>query len=127
MRKEFQRFLIGFLTFIVGVFGAESYLNYQMHREWQMSQESRLHRELRYLRLSIGEYATAKGELPQSLDDLVKAEYLQEVPVDPVTHQRVWKIVAGNYPNSLNGKQGIVDIHSTSSAISSQGTTYDSW
>ena len=127
MRKEFYRFLIAGFTFIIGVGGADYYQNYQMRRDYQMWQESRLHQELHLLRRSIDEYAAAKSELPQSLDELVKAENLQEVPVDPITHKRVWEIVVGSYPNSLNGKQGIVDIHSTSSAISSQGTAYDAW
>ena len=127
MRKEFKRFLIMLLTFMIGVVGAEYHRNYQFRRDQMMCQESLLRRDLFRLRRSIDEYAVDKGELPQSLDDLVKAEYFQEIPFDPITHRRAWKIVVGTDPNSTRGNQGIIDVHSTSSAISSQGIAYEDW
>jgi len=127
MRKEFYRFLIAFLTFFAGLVGADYYRVYQSRHDQLMWQESVLRRDLFRLRRSLDVYATDKGELPKSLDDLVKAEYLQEVPFDPITHRRAWKIVVANDPNSVRGNQGIVDVHSNSSAISSQGTAYEEW
>ncbi len=127
MRKEIYRFLVAFLTFIVGIVGVDHYRDYQRWQDELMWQESRLRANLFCLRRSIDEYAAGKGKLPQSLDDLVKAEYLEEVPFDPISRSRDWRIVVGNDPNSINGNQGIIDIHSTSSATSSQGTDYEEW
>ena len=127
MRKIYGRILIAFLTFFIGVVGASYHRDYQLRHRELLWQECRLRDSLFRLRRFTDVYAADKGELPQSLDDLVKAEYLEDVPFDPITHRRAWKIVVGNDPNSVNGKQGIVDVHSTSLIISSRGTAYEEW
>jgi hypothetical protein len=127
MRKIFRRFLVAFLTFLIGVVGASYHRDYQLRHRELLWQECRLRDSLFWLRRSIDVYTADKGEMPQSLDDLVKAEYLEDVPFDPITHRRAWKIVVGNDPNSVNGKQGIIDVRSSSSIISSRGTAYEEW
>ncbi|HEV7860562.1 MAG TPA: hypothetical protein VGO91_18230 [Pyrinomonadaceae bacterium] len=127
LRKNISRFLIALLTFSMSVIGVSYYRDYQRPREELLWRESRLRRDLFYLRRSLDEYAAEKGALPQSLDDLVKADYLTEVPFDPITHRRAWKIVVGNYPNALQGQQGIIDVHSTSAALSLEGAAYEDW
>jgi general secretion pathway protein G len=127
MRKELRHLIIALLTFTIGVVAAFSYRDHQAQRNELMWRESRLYCDLFHMRRSIDEYTADKGELPQSLDDLVKAGYLQEVPYDPFTNRRVWKVVAASDPNSLKGTHGIVDVHSTALIISSQGTPYNQW
>jgi len=69
------------------------------------SKESVLKNNLFTLRQVIDEYTYDKKKAPQSLQDLVAAGYLQNIPIDPITnsqrylahHQR--RCAAGRRPN----------------------------
>ena len=63
----------------------------------------------------------------QSLDDLVSSRYVRELPVDPFTGQKDWAASTGDDPNSSEGEQGVMDVHSASSEVSSEGTPYSEW
>jgi general secretion pathway protein G len=91
------------------------------------ARESVLRDDLAQMRKLIDQYAADKGQLPQSLDDLATSGYLREVPVDPITGQKEWNTVMGQDPNSAEGGQGIVDVHSTSTDRSSEDTPYSDW
>src|SRR5882672_7327461 len=54
------------------------------------ARETVLHDDLFKMRSLIDQYAADKGKLPQSLDDLVTAGYLRELPVDPITDNADW-------------------------------------
>jgi general secretion pathway protein G len=86
-----------------------------------------LRQDLHVLRVVVDQYAAEHGVLPQGLDDLVKAGFLREVPDDPMTGKKDWKVVIGDDPGSTKGRKGIVDIHSASTARSSKGTPYNEW
>ena len=53
------------------------------------------------MRKLIDEYAADKGKLPQSLDELVTAGYMREVPKDPITDTADWAIATGDDPTRL--------------------------
>jgi general secretion pathway protein G len=91
------------------------------------TREAVLRDDLFKLRSLIDQYAADKQKLPQSLDDLVTEGYMRELPVDPFTGQKDWTITTGEDPNSTEGDQGIVDVHSASSDVSSEGTPYSEW
>jgi general secretion pathway protein G len=91
------------------------------------SREAVLRDDLYKMRSLLDQYAADKGKLPQSLDELVAARYMREIPVDPVTGQKDWSIATGDDPNSTSGEQGVTDIHSASADISSEGTPYSEW
>src|SRR6476469_7569306 len=91
------------------------------------TREAVLRDDLRKMRSLIDQYAADQGKLPQSLDELVRAGYMREVPVDPVTNQKDWAVSTGEDPNSLNGEQGMTDVHSSSTETSSEGTAYSEW
>jgi general secretion pathway protein G len=91
------------------------------------SREAILKDDLIQMRKLIKEYAADRGELPQSLEDLAKAGYLHEVPEDPITQKKDWKVVMGKDPNLAKGKRGIIDVLSSSTAKSLEGTPYDKW
>jgi general secretion pathway protein G len=99
----------------------------QYQRTVLQAQESVLKDDLFQMRKLIDQYAADKGKLPQSLDDLVTAGYLREMPVDPITGQRDWNVEMGEDPNSLDGGQGVKDVHSAATDISSEGTPYNQW
>jgi general secretion pathway protein G len=91
------------------------------------TRETVLRDDLRKMRTMIDQFAADKGRLPQSLDELVSDGYMREVPVDPFTGQKDWAITTGEDPNSLEGGQGMTDVHSSSAETSTEGTAYSEW
>ncbi len=99
----------------------------QYQRTVIVARESVLKDDLFQMRKMIDQYAADKGKLPQSLDDLVSAGYLRELPVDPITEKREWNTTTGEDPNSSEGGQGVTDVHSTATDTSTEGTPYSEW
>jgi general secretion pathway protein G len=92
------------------------------------ARETVLRDDLFQLRKVIDQYAADKGKLPQSPDDLVKAGYLREIPVDPITGDKDWQWESGEDPSSLEGSEGIKDVHSAATDKSTDGETqYSEW
>ncbi len=95
----------------------------------QRAREAVLKDDLFTMRSVISQYTLDKQRAPQSLDDLVQAGYLKQVPLDPFTNARdTWTVEQEDVLLSVDQQQpGITDVHSGSSAISSDGTPYSSW
>jgi general secretion pathway protein G len=91
------------------------------------ARETVLRDDLYRMRSLIDQYSADKGKLPASLDDLVSAGYMREIPVDPITDQKDWNIVTGDDPYSSEAGSGIIDIHSSSGEVSTEGTAYAEW
>src|SRR5579864_7773615 len=93
------------------------------------SREAVLRQNLFTLRDLISQYTLDKQRAPQSLDDLVQAGYLKQIPVDPMTNARdSWTVDQEDVLLSVDQQQpGITDVHSGSTATSSDGTPYSSW
>lgn len=95
------------------------------------AKEATLKSDLRAMRDAIDKYTMDKESAPQSLEDLTNSQtpYLREIPVDPITRQRDWRVETGDValtPNQTN--TGIVDVHSNSDEVSPfEGTPYSSW
>ena len=93
------------------------------------SKEAVLHQDLRVIRDAIQQYTLDKEAAPQSLDELVSAGYLRQVPTDPITQQRDWVAVTEDI--LLTPEQttvGISDVHSASNETSPfENTAYSSW
>ena len=96
-------------------------------RSVQQARETVLKENLFQMRRAIDQYAADKGKLPQSLDDLVKAEYLREKPVDPIIEKVEWKEIQGEDTNSSEGEQGLKDIRSTAEGEDSEGKKYEDY
>jgi general secretion pathway protein G len=100
-------------------------------RSVQRAREAVLKSDLQVMRQAIDNYTLDKEAAPQSLDDLVnpQAPYLREVPVDPMTRGKDWHVDYGDFvlsPDQTNN--GIVDVHSSSTQVSSiEGTPYNTW
>jgi general secretion pathway protein G len=99
----------------------------QYQRTVIIARESVLKDDLFQMRKMLDQYAADKGQLPQSLDDLATAGYLREMPIDPITDKADWTTTTGADPNSAEGGQGITDVHSSASDMSSEGTPYNQW
>src|ERR1044071_2250303 len=91
------------------------------------TRETVLRDDLRKMRSLIDQFAADKGRLPQSLEEIASEGYMREIPVDPFTGQKDWAITTGEDPNSLEGEQGMTDVHSSSAEISTEGTPYSEW
>ena len=91
------------------------------------TRETVLRDDLRKMRSLIDQFAADKGRLPQSLDELASSGYMREVPIDPFTGQKDWAITNGEDPNSSEGEQGMIDVHSASADVSTEGTAYSEW
>jgi general secretion pathway protein G len=92
------------------------------------SRESVLRSNLSTLRSVISQYTLDKQKAPQSLDDLVTAGYLRQIPVDPMTKETNWEVVQEDTLMAVDQQEpGIVDAHSASSGTASDGTAYSTW
>lgn len=93
------------------------------------AQETVLRDDLYTLRSLIDQYTLDKQKAPTSLQDLVDAGYLKQLPKDPFTNARdSWVPVADDSIMSPDQTDpGIVDVHSGSDMTSSEGTAYNTW
>jgi general secretion pathway protein G len=93
------------------------------------SKETVLKNNLHELRTTIDQYTADKKKAPQSLQDLVDGGYYRQIPVDPITNSReTWETVTDTSVSSPDQTQtGIVDVKSGSTAVSSEGTPYNTW
>jgi general secretion pathway protein G len=92
------------------------------------AKEATLREDLFQMRKMIDQYYADKAKLPQSLDDLVTAGYIKEIPIDPMTDQRDWTPEFGEDPGSTDGAQGVINVRSASNDLDSEGTRrYSEW
>jgi general secretion pathway protein G len=92
------------------------------------ARESVLRSNLATLRSVISQYTLDKQKAPQSLDDLVTAGYLRQIPVDPMTRQPNWEVVQEDVMMAVDQQEpGITDVHSASTTSASDGTAYNTW
>jgi general secretion pathway protein G len=95
------------------------------------AKEAVLKEDLFQMRDAINKYYFDKKKYPAGLEDLVTARYLREVPVDPISKLREWKLVMFE---PLEGEeydpeeaQGVVDVKSLSQGTALDGTPYADW
>ncbi|HEU5401023.1 MAG TPA: prepilin-type N-terminal cleavage/methylation domain-containing protein [Terriglobales bacterium] len=93
------------------------------------AKESVLRQDLKVLRDAIDQYTLDKQKAPQSLQDLVSANYLKEIPKDPITGSNdTWETVQEDTLMAIDQQEpGIDDVHSGSQATASDGTAYNTW
>jgi len=93
------------------------------------AKEGVLKNNLFTLRTVIDEYTYDKQKAPQSLQDLVAAGYLREIPLDPMTNSnQTWKTIMEDVLQSVNQTEpGIFDVKSGSDKTGLDGTSYGDW
>ena len=92
------------------------------------AREAVLKQDLQTMRQAIDNYTLDKQQAPQSLQDLVEAHYLREVPLDPVCHQMDWQVHIGDTVLSPDQTStGVDDVHSGCEVPALDGTAYSSW
>jgi prepilin-type N-terminal cleavage/methylation domain-containing protein len=109
---------------IVGMLAAVALPRYVAGVE--RARETALRSSLATMRQAIDQYAADRGHYPDSLDELVRARYLREVPADPETRSRTSWVVVGAPPDGL--LQGRVqDVRSGAAGRGSDGRLYAEW
>ncbi len=87
-----------------------------------------LQQDLWAMRRAIDYYTTDKEKAPGSLQELVSAGYLREIPKDPVCPECPWTEVPatleGNDPNSSGG---IGDVKSSAEGTDSNGKAFSEY
>jgi general secretion pathway protein G len=116
--------LVIVMTIIV-ILAAIGVTNYQMLQAH--ARETILKQNLHEMRKCIDQYAADKEQLPQSLDDLVTAGYIREIPADPITTQKDWKVDVDEDTISRQGGQGVVDVHSAATGEGTDGVPYSDY
>lgn len=93
------------------------------------AKEAVLKQDLFTMRSVIDQYTLDKAKAPQSLDELVQAGYLKEIPKDPFTDSRdTWTVEQEDVLLSVDQDEpGISDVHSGATGAGSDGTAYSSW
>jgi general secretion pathway protein G len=93
------------------------------------AKESVLKNNLFTLRNVIDEYTVDKKKAPQSLQDLVAAGYLREIPIDPITgSNQTWRVIMEDTLQSVDQTEpGIFDVKSGSDKEGLDGTPYADW
>ncbi len=93
------------------------------------AREAVLKEDLQTMRMAIDSYTMDKQKAPQSLDDLVDAGYLKVIPEDPMTHSKdTWVTDTSDAMYSIDESEpGIIDVHSGSDEVGSDGQPYSAW
>ena len=100
----------------------------------QKAREAVLKSDLHTLREAIDQYFADKARYPESLEALVEAGYLREVPKDPFTNSTSsWRLIyaeAGDDPlpeEEAATSPGIFDVRSGASQRSLDGEDMTEW
>ncbi|HVO60004.1 MAG TPA: prepilin-type N-terminal cleavage/methylation domain-containing protein [Terriglobales bacterium] len=93
------------------------------------ARESVLRQDLFTMRQVIDQYTLDKQKAPQSLEDLVSAGYIKQIPNDPFTGRNdTWQIVQEDTTLDPSVTEpGVSDVHSGSNVVGSDGTAYSTW
>jgi general secretion pathway protein G len=100
------------------------------NRSVTQSREAVLRQNLFTLRSLISQYTLDKQKAPQALDDLIAAGYLKQIPTDPITGQANWEPEQEQDTIMSPDEQdqgGLVDVHSASDQVGSNGKPYNTW
>ena len=92
------------------------------------ARETVLKKDLQSMREAIDNYTMDKQQAPQSLQDLVDAHYLRNIPNDPMTNTPDWVTHVSDMVISPDQTgTGIDDVHAGTDATGMDGTPYSSW
>ncbi len=87
------------------------------------ARETALMEDLNVMRRSIDAYYADKWVYPESLEVLVEEGYLKFIPVDPVVETK-----AADWNATLDPETSmVVDVHSRSQDVGTDGRLYEEW
>ena len=137
-RKRQQGFTLLELIIVIAMVGILATLALPAFRESPLrAKEAVLKTNLRSMRDVINQHFADKGNYPASLEELVDAGYLRDIPRDPFTGANdTWEVEYEEFEEDFepaetdlpeDGQPGIIDVFSGSDEISSDGDPYSEW
>jgi general secretion pathway protein G len=97
-------------------------------RSIQSARDASMKQNLFTLRHVIQEFTLDKQRAPQSLDEISQSGYLKEIPTDPCTKQKDWRVDQEDTLLAVDQNQpGITDVHSICPLRAADGTAYSEW
>ena len=92
------------------------------------AREAALKQNLFTLRAVLDQFYADRGAYPPSLEALVEAHYLRQIPVDPFTKSsETWEIIYEETNETDDSEPGVYDLHSGSEEMALDGTPYKEW
>ncbi|HMV86226.1 MAG TPA: prepilin-type N-terminal cleavage/methylation domain-containing protein [Blastocatellia bacterium] len=110
---------------IIAILAAVAIPKYLSHL--RRAKEVVLKQDLWAMRRAIDYYTTDKEKPPSSLQELVSAQYLREIPKDPMCPDCTWSEVPAVSDNSLNSSGGIGDVKSSAPGTDSNGVPFSEY
>lgn len=103
--------MVAVLT-VISILAAIALPNY--HRATQKAREAVLKENLFWMRDAIDQFYLDNGKYPQSLEKLKEDNYIREVPADPITEMKNWRLVFEEYEEDAEPdfEPGIRDVRS---------------
>jgi general secretion pathway protein G len=93
-------------------------------RSVDKAKEAVLKTDLRLLRESIDKFRADHGHYPESLQQLAKARYIRDVPMDPMTDRSdSWVAI----PPPPPAASGVYDVRSGASGVGSNHLPFSAW
>ena len=96
-------------------------------RSVDRAREATLKENLFILRKAIDDYYADAGAYPDELKTLVEKRYIRNIPVDPITEKKDWKLVRTGEEGEEGEEGGIIDVKSSSNKPSAGGKPYNEW
>jgi len=115
----FELIMVMTIIVILAAVSVTAYQNVQLK-----AREAILKENLRHIRIALDQYAADREAMPQSLEDLVNARYLREMPIDPITEQSDWIVEYEEDDISSDGGQGISNVRSNAPGEGTDGVLY---
>ncbi len=93
------------------------------------ARDSAMRQDLWAMRNAIDNYSIDKQKAPQSLEELVQAGYLSEIPKDPCTNSKdTWQVEQEDVMLAVDQTQpGITNVRSGCQGTAADGTPYSTW
>ena len=92
----------------------------------ERAKEATLRQDLNGMRDAIDKFYGDKGRYPDSLEELVTAKYIRNIPVDPITESASsWRVVPP--PAEANAKGEVYDVKSGAEGAGADGAPYGDW
>lgn len=110
---------------IIAILAAVAIPKYLTHL--RRAKEVVLRQDLWAMRRAIDFYSTDKEQPPASLEDLVSAGYLRELPKDPMCPDDCQWVPVQAPSDGLNSAGGIGDVKSSAPGTDSNGVPYSEY
>ena len=92
------------------------------------SKEAVLKHNLVTIRDRLDQFKADRGVYPYTLEELVEAGYLREIPEDPMSRSTEWELIYEDFdPDEPDAELGVFDVRSLSPDFAIDGSPYNEW